>query len=546
MVLMVMYYLKALGAYYSWTLPRTLMIAYRNHHSSTLKYLKWLYDTKTYKVNGKLWQTDIAAVALLLAVMFATIGSGVYLLVDWARYGTVGYWAFGLALLIIYPLITSHALVVGAFVKRILVYILNPKKLGRAIVCAVLESQVKSLRKKHHMTLVAVAGSVGKTSTKRAIADLLGQTLRVQSQSGNYNDRVTVPLIFFGQTMPSMFNIFAWMRIFGENAASVHHPYSYDVVVVELGTDSPGQMAEFAYLKPDITVLTAITPEHMERFVTLDAVAEEELTIFDYSRLVLVNGDDTPGKYVAGRVFEEYSTLTNIAHNHYAKSSLRSIEGQKLHVETPSGTYDATTKYIGEQGARIALATAAVAHMLGLTDKDIVAGLAELEPFAGRMRLLEGAKNSTVIDDTYNASPVAVNAGLDVLYTTKATQRIAILGSMNELGDYAKEAHHIVGEYCDPNKLDMIVTIGADARRWLAPTANARGCQVHSFSSPYDAGDFVRKHLKQGAVVLAEGSQNGVFAEEAVKKILAHPRDAQKLVRQSKAWLRTKARQFSD
>lgn len=543
---MVMQYLKALGAYYSWSLPRTLMVAYRNHDSSLIRYLRWFYETKTYKIHGKLWRGDVAAVALLLGAMFATLLSGLTLLVDWARFGTVGYWAFGLALLIVYPLVTAHVLVLGVLVKRFFFFVLNPKKLGRAIVCTVLERQVRSLRKKHHMTVIAVAGSVGKTSTKLAIADLLGQSLRVRSQVGNYNDRATVPLVFFGQTMPSLVNPFAWMRVFGENAAMVHQPFDYDVVVVELGTDAPGQMKEFAYIKPDITVLTAITPEHMERFGSLDAVAEEELTVFDYTRLVLVNGDDTPGKYVAGRVFEEYSTLTNAAHNHYAKPSSQSLSGQTLHVETPTGKYTAKVQYVGEQGARIALAAAAVAQMLGMAEADIIAGLAAVEPFAGRMRVLPGIKGSTIIDDSYNATPIPVNAGLDVLYAAKAPQRIAILGSMNELGDYAKEAHEIVGAHCDPHKLDMVVTIGADARRWLAPTANAAGCQVHSFKSPYDAGDFVRKHLKEGAVILAEGSQNGVFAEEAVKKLLAHPRDAAKLVRQSGYWLKVKAKQFSD
>ena len=111
---------------------------------------------------------------------------------------------------------------------------------------------------------------------------------------------------------------------------------------------------------------------------------------------------------------------------------------------------------------------------------------------------------------------------------------------MNELGSYAREAHEIVGAYCDPSKLDLVVTVGRDAKRWLAPQAKARGCQVHSFDNPFAAGAFVRKRLKTKAVILVKGSQNGVFTEEVVKLLLAHPADAEKLVRQSKQWMRVK------
>ncbi|QQS18570.1 hypothetical protein IPL68_00440 [Candidatus Saccharibacteria bacterium] len=109
-----------------------------------------------------------------------------------------------------------------------------------------------------------------------AIAELLGTSARVRYQKGNYNDRVTVPLVFLGKHNPSLFNVFAWMKLFGENAAQLTQPYPYDVVVVEIGTDGPGQMRQFAYLRPDVCVLTAITPEHMENFRSLQAVATEE------------------------------------------------------------------------------------------------------------------------------------------------------------------------------------------------------------------------------------------------------------------------------
>jgi UDP-N-acetylmuramoyl-tripeptide--D-alanyl-D-alanine ligase len=183
--------------------------------------------------------------------------------------------------------------------------------------------------------------------------------------------------------------------------------------------------------------------------------------------------------------------------------------------------------------------------MLGLAHSDIVDGLAHIKPFAGRMQILDGIHGSILIDDTYNASPPAVEAALDVFYATKTSQRIAILGSMNQLGDYSPEAHREVGAYCDAQKLDLVVTIGSDAEKYLAPAAQKAGCEVKSFSSPYQAGEFVRSQLKEGGMVLAEGSQDGVYAEESLKALLKDPKDQARLVRQSARWMKIKHKQFA-
>jgi UDP-N-acetylmuramoyl-tripeptide--D-alanyl-D-alanine ligase len=315
------------------------------------------------------------------------------------------------------------------------------------------------------------------------------------------------------------------------------------VVIVELGTDGPGQMEDFAYIKPDVTVVTAVSEEHMEYFGTLDRVAAEELSVFDFSKQVLVNGDDIAGEYLAGREFIEYSLRSEKA-QYSAIAKAKGLQGQKLDVTLPNGSLSTEIRYLGDQGAKVTLAAAAVADLLGMKHTAISKGVAELEPFAGRMRVLPGIKNTTIIDDTYNASPLAVKAALDVLYGVRTGQRIAMLGDMNELGDYSREAHEEAGAYCDPKKLDVVVTIGKEAKKWLAPAAREQGCMVHSFDSPYDAGNYISGKLEKGAVVLAKGSQNGVFAEEALKPLLEDPTDAAKLVRQSPYWLTKKQQQF--
>jgi len=534
---------RGIVSLYSFQLPAALVAKLREQHFSPLGLLGWFWQTKSFRFPARLADADQSVMVLLWLGMLAQIALGIGFLVDWARFGGAGTWEFGAALLLSYPLVWVHLLAVGASIGWLVYFLLHPKKAGRALVCGVLERQVKRLRLRHDFKVVAVAGSVGKTSTKLAIADLLSQGLRVRHQTGNYNDRVTVPLVFFGHEEPNILNALAWLRIFRVNSRVIKKPYPYDVVVVELGTDAPGSMAAFAYTRPDITVVTAVSPEHMEFFGTLDAVAAEELTVFDYSLQVLVNADDIAGKYLAGREFAAYSLESKQA-EYFATAKPQGLDGQHMDIAAPSGEIAADVSYLGAQGAKFALAAAAAADMLGVKQVDIAAGLPKLRAFAGRMQVLPGVSDSTLIDDTYNASPLAVCAALDVVYAAKVPQRVAILGSMNELGDYSQQAHQEVGAYCDPGKLDVVVTIGRDAEKWLAPAAKKRGCTVRSFANPYEAGEFVRAQLQSGALVLAKGSQNGVFAEEALKILLANPKDAAKLVRQSGYWLRLKAQQF--
>lgn len=417
------------------------------------------------------------------------------------------------------------------------------KKFGKAVLCGKLERQIRELRRKNNFKVIAVAGSVGKTSTKLAVARTLAVNQRVRYQDGNYNDRLTVPLIFFGQQQPGIYNLLAWRKILRDNKRQLQQKYPYDVVVVELGTDGPGQLQAFAYLQPDITVITAIADEHMQQFKTLDAVAREELVSLSFSDRILLNTDDIPADYLPKTSYLSYGLL---ASNYTATNrKTTALQGQKLTFQLPdSKEITAEVAVLGDQGAKIALAAVAVQHMLGLSSSQIKASLTAITPVAGRMQILAGKRGTLIIDDTYNASPVAVEAALDVLYGADATQRIAVLGSMNELGGDSPTLHSEIGGYCDPNKLDLVVTIGHEAAEYLAPAAKNQGCAVKTFLSPYEAGNYVATQIKTGAIILAKGSQNGVFAEEAVKILLANQSQTRKLVRQSDHWLAVKKRQF--
>lgn len=451
---------------------------------------------------------------------------------------------FGSAIILAYPVVLAILAPLLAKLADLSPWP-SPKRLAKSLVCVVLERQVKSLRQKHKLQLIAVAGSVGKTSTKLAIAETLATLTPVQFQEGNYNDRLTVPLVIFGQTLPNLYNIPAWLKIFRANRRMLEKPYPYTHVVVELGVDGPGQMRHFAYLKPDLTVVTAISPEHMEYFKTLDRVAREELEVFRFSHSVLINIDDSPAEYLKGYKYVSYGTSPD-ADYHLSSWQDRGLKGSQLKISRPhKAALAIETTFIGQQGAKIATAAVAVADQCGMKPAEIRHALATIRAFAGRMRVIPGIEGSFLLDDTYNASPIAVKAGLDALYAAKTKQRLAILGSMNELGSFSAAAHQEVGEYCDSQKLALVVTIGEAAEKYLAPAARANGCKVKSFLNPYDAGQYVKKQLQPGAVVLAEGSQNGVFAEEALKPLLADESDQLQLVRQSDYWLGKKQQQFA-
>ena len=164
------------------------------------------------------------------------------------------------------------------FLKNILVWILG--------------GQIRRLCRRHHFKIIGVVGSIGKTSTKIAIAKILQSERRVRYQEGNYNDTVSVPLVFFGHSIPSLWNIFAWALILLKNEYQILGDYPFDVVVLELGTDGPNQIGQFRrFLHLDIAVLTAVSPEHMEFFKTLENVADEEWSVSFFSDIIFANKD---------------------------------------------------------------------------------------------------------------------------------------------------------------------------------------------------------------------------------------------------------------
>jgi len=420
----------------------------------------------------------------------------------------------------------------------------------KTIITLILEFQARRLLKKRKPFVIAVTGSAGKTSTKIAIATVLSQKYKILAHYGSYNTPIALPMAIFDLRIPlTLKNPLSWLQVLWQTESLLHKPYPYQVLVLELGADHPGDIEYFKkYIHPDIAVVTAVAAEHMEYFGTIEAVAREELSVASFSKETLINCDDVSQDYAKlvpeGINLDTYGT-SGVAEYRYVVQDFKPGIGFTGSLVTREfGEQQVPLAVVGQHNIRTVAAAAAVGIKMGLTAQQVIAGMQQVRPVNGRMNLLRGLKESLIIDDTYNSSPISAVAALQSLYSFPSPQRIAILGSMNELGAMSADAHKQVGEACNPSMLDWVITIGANAQQYLAPAAAAKGCQVRSFMSPYQAGAFAHSVLQEHAVVLAKGSQNGVFAEEAVKELLHSPEEEERLVRQSADWMAIKEKQF--
>jgi len=399
-----------------------------------------------------------------------------------------------------------------------------------------------------HIKLVAVVGSVGKTTTKSTLVSVLSSSYKVRTNRGNFNAEFSAPLEILGVDSPqNPRSVWNWLSVLGRARRAARRQHDLDVIVQEFGIDHPGEMAAFGrYIRPDITIVTAIAPEHMEFFGSLETVAREEFALAEYSEKVIYNRDDIRPEFVdfadCGQVIS-YGTEPG-ADYQMAIGKFTSGKGyrcQLVHADQTSRPF--IIPVVGTHQLRVAGGAAAVALELGLDIECVMTMLENFTPVSGRMNILPGINDVTIIDDSYNSSPLAVKSALATLYQLPAKTKIAVLGDMNELGETAADEHATVGALCDPKQLDHVITVGHLAEQFLAPAARQNGCAVTSFTKATDATELLTRLANKDTTLLFKGSQGGIYLEEAIKPLLKNPADRQKLVRQSDAWLEKK-RQF--
>jgi UDP-N-acetylmuramoyl-tripeptide--D-alanyl-D-alanine ligase len=339
----------------------------------------------------------------------------------------------------------------------------------------------------------------------------------------------------------------AWRRVF-QKISNISKHYPYDVVVLEMADDEVEDMTTLLkVIKPDIGVITAVAPVHMERMLNMDKVVRDNWKIASAAKKVVYNADynhlrklATKGKSSIGFGLQYGNVkFENVTRNKdgYLKATL----------VMPAGKTEVTTKMIGEQNLGSLLAAAAVAESLGMNPKDIASAIGKISGVNGRMNLLKGVNGSKIIDDSYNSSPEAVKAALKVATDLPAKRRIAVLGNMNELGAESKTLHYEVGKEA-AGSCDILIAIGKGAEVHMVAGAKESGMDpdnIKVFKTPYEIGHFLKRIVKKGDLVLVKGSQNGVFVEE-VSRILLDPalNPTEHLVRQSATWKKRKRKSF--
>ena len=398
--------------------------------------------------------------------------------------------------------------------------------------------------------LVAITGSAGKASAKIAIGTVLSQQFNIQLSEEEPKTKADVFLQIMGIRAPQK-KLFAWWKVKRamKKRIKAKNP-EIQVIVQEFNPQELGYNVWFRdYLVPDVAVLTSVTNGRMQVEYSLEEVANEMVSLANYSKQAIINRDDIEGRFAG--------FLTNPNITTYGSSSVAeySFDDHNFSLETghhgliisPENQdgLEVDLRLIGEHNVRPAIAAAAVGYAFGMSDLAIKTGVEKLRPLPGRMSLLRGADQTWLIDDSYSSTPLTALAALQSLYKMEAPQRIAVLGNMNGLKGIFQQAHAELGSHCNPDLLDWVVTVGEKANQHLAPAARQKGCQVKECRTAIEAGAFVREKLKSGGIALFKGSSGGVWLEEAIKINLHSIEDEKKLVRQEPQWLARKNDFFS-
>ncbi len=422
--------------------------------------------------------------------------------------------------------------------------------LKRAIVF-ILSAEARVLLARTKPKIIAITGSVGKTSTKDAVYAVIKHRVHARKSEKSYNSEIGVPLSVLG--LPNAWsNPIGWIKNIFDGLALALFAREYpEWLVLEMGVDRPGDMASLTtWIKPDIVILTRLpdTPVHVEYFNTPEDVIREKLELVHALKpdgILVYNNDDERAREVAQNVLQKSVGYSRYSLSDFTASADKIIydNGRAVALECmlTHGSEAMVMRVNGSLGVQHAYnyaAAAAVGTLLGMSVQEAAAALREHTPPAGRMRLIDGLKGTLIIDDTYNSSPVAMERALQTLKEVKGvSRRIAVLGDMLELGQYSVLSHHAAGEQVAASA-DVLITVGVRARGIAKGALNA-GMPEHvifQYDDAARAGNELQVMLKAGDVVLVKGSQ-GLRMERIVEEIMSEPeRAGELLVRQDPVW----------
>lgn len=423
----------------------------------------------------------------------------------------------------------------------------------RRVIATILTWEARAVLRRYKPRIIAITGSVGKTTTKDAIFAALSSEVYVRKSEKSYNSEIGVPLTILGLEN-AWRDPLRWIAniVRGLYLALVYQRYP-QWLVLEVGADRPGDIRTIAkWIRPDIAVLTGVPdiPVHVEFFKSIDELVKEKRSLAEYIKpggKVVINADNAHMRELIPDFRGASVTYGCDTHSDFTAEGEAIVYendrpiGTTFRLERAGSSVPVTIfGSLGKPKVYAALAALAVADTVGVDAISASRSLAAWVPPPGRMRLIEGIKGTVLIDDTYNSSPIAASAALEALREIgHAKRKIAILGDMLELGRFSADAHRKIGEEVS-RCASLLRTVGLRAKG-IASGALQIG-MLESKVGSYEQSELDRasreiaEELKPGDIVLVKGSQS-MRMEKIVQALMAHPEEAKGLlVRQDAEW----------
>ncbi len=430
----------------------------------------------------------------------------------------------------------------------------------KKIIAYILKKESQLVLRKYKPKIIAITGSVGKTSTKDAVFAVLAGVSYVRKSDKSYNSEIGLPLTILG--IPNGWNNpFLWFKNILKGLWLFIWPHKYpEWLVLEVGVGKPNDIYKTAsWLKTDVVIITAIgeMPSHIEFFSSRKSLIEEKSNLIKTLKkdgLLILNADDPDVLEMKNKTknivltygFKNDADIVGSGDNIFYDNEgvptgiiFRVDEGGKSLPIVISGVF-------GRNHVYASLASFALAFGLKFNMVNAINALTNYDVSAGRMRLLKGINETLIIDDTYNSSPFACEFALKTLAEVKNHGRkIAILGDMLELGKHTAEAHKNIGKIASENltrKKDTLIVVGlrAKAIKEGAIEAGMNQENIFEFLDSYTTVEFIKTFIKKGDLFLVKGSQ-GMRMERVVEEILLNKENKEKLlVRQDSEWKKKK------
>lgn len=344
--------------------------------------------------------------------------------------------------------------------------------------------------------VIAITGSCGKTTTRALTASIFSLAGNTLASVGSLNNNIGVPLTLLKLTP--------------------NHQYA----IQEIGTNNPGEIAELtAIANPDVSVVTLAAPVHLEGLKTIEGVAREKGAIFTGLKpdgTAVMNADDpflNLWQHMAGSRQQIRFALNNSAD--VRADNVRTQDGYlTFRLITPVGECEIALQFLGKHNVTNALAAAGMAIAAGIDLTTIQQGLQQARPENRRLIAKDGVAGCQVIDDSYNANPVAMGAAIELLASFDK-RRILVFGDMAELGDQAMAYHQQVGELAKQHHIDALYCYG-DLSKY---TADCFGEHGYHFADKAALIDSLKRELDESALVLVKGS-NGMQMNDVTRAII--------------------------